>query len=111
MYKGFPLKKNIVISLARTLTNLARTVVSLGRAMTSLARTVASPARTVRKPFPTKSLPLPPGPNSASTRRARSASLMGWVGWGWTGYQKCPSISFILCGYIDKVLPTCLLIR
>ena len=30
---------------------------------------------------------------------------MGWggVGWGWTGYQKCPSIFFILCGYIDHL--------
>ena len=43
--------------------------------------------------------------------RARSASLMGRVGrTGWTGgtdgrtgYQKCPSIFFILCKYIDYV--------
>ena len=35
---------------------------------------------------------------------------MGWDGmdgmdgWdGWMGYQKCPSIFFILCGYIHKV--------
>ena len=25
------------------------------------------------------------------------------VGWGGTGYQKCPLIFFILCKYIDKV--------
>ena len=25
------------------------------------------------------------------------------MGWGWTEYQKCPSIFFILCGYIDHV--------
>ena len=31
---------------------------------------------------------------------------MGWMGWdGWDGteYKKCPSMFFILCGYIDKV--------
>ena len=30
---------------------------------------------------------------------------MGWDGMGWDGMgdQKCPSIFFILCGYIDKV--------
>ena len=30
---------------------------------------------------------------------------MGWMdGWdGWTEYQKCPSIFFILCRYIDHV--------
>ena len=30
---------------------------------------------------------------------------MGWDGWmdGWTEYQKCPLIFFILCGYIDYV--------
>jgi hypothetical protein len=30
---------------------------------------------------------------------------MGWDGMGWdgTGYQKCPSIFFILSGYIGKV--------
>ena len=103
MISGFPFKKHTVASLARAVISLARTVAGRVRAVTSLARTVP-------KPFPTKSLPLPPGPSSASTRRARSASLMGWVGWGWTGYQKC-SIFFILCGYIDKVLPTCLLIK
>ena len=27
----------------------------------------------------------------------------GWDGWDGMGYQKCPSIFFILCGYIDKV--------
>ena len=27
----------------------------------------------------------------------------GWMGWDGTGYQKCPSIFFILCGYIDHV--------
>ena len=28
----------------------------------------------------------------------------GWVGlMGWKEYQKCPSIFFILCGYIDHV--------
>ena len=43
--------------------------------------------------------------------RAKRASLRmdGWDGWdgmdGWDGteYQKCPSMFFILCGYIDKV--------
>ena len=25
------------------------------------------------------------------------------MGWGGTGYQKCPLIFFILCKYIDKV--------
>ena len=29
--------------------------------------------------------------------------VYGWMGWDGTGYQKCPSIFFILCGYIDKV--------
>ena len=28
---------------------------------------------------------------------------MGWDGMDGMGYQKCPSIFFILCGYIDKV--------
>ena len=29
---------------------------------------------------------------------------MGWMdGWDGTEYQKCPSIFFILCGYIDKL--------
>ena len=30
---------------------------------------------------------------------------MGWdgMGWGETGYQKCPSMCFILCRYIDKI--------
>ena len=31
--------------------------------------------------------------------------VYGWDGWmdGWTGYQKCSSILFILCRYIDHV--------
>ena len=38
------------------------------------------------------------------SHEARSAEFTGWVGWmGWTEYQKCPSIFFSLCGYIDHV--------
>ena len=30
--------------------------------------------------------------------------LFDGVGWdGWAGRQKCPSIFFILCGYIDQI--------
>ena len=32
--------------------------------------------------------------------------IYGWMdGWmdGWMGYQKCPSIFFILCAYIDHI--------
>ena len=43
------------------------------------------------------------GPAPQALRRARSASLMGWGGMGSDGNQKCPSIFFILCGYIDDV--------
>ena len=51
----------------------------------------------------TKPLHLPPGSSAGFTPRARSASLMGWVGWDGTGYQKCPSNFFILCEYIGNV--------
>ena len=35
----------------------------------------------------------------------QETSLKGFLfsGWGWTEYQKCPSIFFILCGYIGHV--------
>ena len=37
-------------------------------------------------------------------KRGRRPSLrMDGMGWDGTGYQKCPSIFFILCGYIDYV--------
>ena len=36
-----------------------------------------------------------------TTRRKAPSLRMGWM--GWMGYQKCPSIFFILCGYIHKV--------
>ena len=68
--------------------------------MASLARTVPSLARTVLKP----SVLQPRG-----TRRQRQLVLtdgMGWDGWDGMdgmGYQKCPSIFFKLCEYIDKV--------
>ena len=41
------------------------------------------------------------GPKEDLHSERASASLMGWV--GWTEYQKCPSIFFILCKYIGKV--------
>ena len=41
----------------------------------SLADTAASHARTLPMPFPSKSLPLPPEPSSAFTRRERGAGL------------------------------------
>ena len=44
----------------------------------------------------TKYLQLPPGSSAGFTPRAQSAV-------GWTGYQKCPSIFFILCGYMKHV--------
>ena len=34
---------------------------------------------------------------------ARQRRASGWVGVGWTGYQKCPSIFLILCSYMDHV--------
>ena len=37
---------------------------------------------------------------------ARRAEFDGMDGWDGTGYQKCPLIFFILCGYIDKVYNT-----
>ena len=62
--------------------SLAHTVASLARTVASLARTVASLARTVAAEVSTKPLHLPPGSSAGFTRRAQSASLMGWVG-GW----------------------------
>ena len=29
------------------------------------------------------------------------------IGWDQTGYQKCPSIFCILCGYIDHIVKSC----
>ena len=54
----------------------------------------------------TKPSHLPPGSSAGFTPRARSASLMGGVGWvgsGGTEDQKCPSNFFILCEYIGNV--------
>ena len=51
----------------------------------------------------TKPLHFPPGSSAGFTPRARSASLMGWDGMGWTEYQKCPSNFVILCEYIVNV--------
>ena len=77
--------------------------------MASLARTVASLARTVPKPFPTARtlpkppLPLPPGSIRGFKQRAAKRRVWwdGVDGMGWTGYQKCPLIFFILCEYIQ----------
>ena len=81
--------------------SLVRTVESLSHNVASIARTVASLVRTVPEPFLTQFLTTPSGVLARFTQRARSASLMGWD--GWMGYQKCPSIFFILFGYIGKV--------
>ena len=47
------------------------------------------------------------GPAQDLHNDARSAEFDGtdgWDGWdGWDGDQKCPSIFFIICGYIDYV--------
>ena len=46
------------------------------------------------------------GPALQTLRRARSASLvdgMDGMGWDGMGYQKCPSIFFILCVYIYPI--------
>ena len=46
---------------------------------------------------------VPPGPSDYIYNEARRAEFTdGWMD-GWMGYQKCPSIFFILCRYIDKV--------
>ena len=45
---------------------------------------------------------VPEGPCANPYSEARSAEGDG-VGSGWTEYQKCPLIFFILCRYIDKV--------
>ena len=67
-------------------------------------RTLASLARTVPKPFPTKSVHTPFGVQKIYTARGEAPSLrVGWWVCGLTGYQKCPSIFFILCEYIGKV--------
>ena len=51
---------------------------------------------------PALCLKWPGGPNRA---RQREFDGVGWGGMGWDGteYQKCPSIFFILRGYIDHV--------
>lgn len=49
----------------------------------------------------TKPLQLPPGSTPGFTRRALSASWMGWVD-GWTKEQMGPLI-FLLFGYIEHV--------
>ena len=52
----------------------------------------------------TKPLHLPPGSSAGFTPRARSASLMGWMGlMDGTEDQKCPSNYFILCEYIGNL--------
>ena len=51
----------------------------------------------------TKPLHLPPGSSAGFTPRARSASLMGGMGWDGTEDQKCPSNFFILCEYIGNL--------
>ena len=66
--------------------------------------------------FSSKHLQCPFGVQSRSTSEARRAEFTdGWMGWdgmdemgwdgmdGWTEYQKCHLIFFILCGCIDKV--------
>ena len=56
--------------------------------------------------FPEQFLTAPSGVQlsiyTASAKREFDGT--GWTGWtGRTEYQKCPSIFFILCGYIGKV--------
>ena len=43
------------------------------------------------------------GPVLTLQNEALCAEFPDGMGWGWTGYQKCPSIFFILCGYTDHV--------
>ena len=44
---------------------------------------------------------VPEGPSANPYDEARSAEFSGWD--GWMGYQKCPSIFFILCVYIYPI--------
>ena len=46
-----------------------------------------------------------PSGSSEALHRGREAAEFtgGWMGWDGMGYQKCPSIFFILCVYVDHV--------
>jgi len=44
-----------------------------------------------------------PSGSSANPYDERRRREFDGMGWGWTEYQKCPLIFFILCRYIDKV--------
>ena len=46
---------------------------------------------------------VPPGSSDYIYTTRPKAEFDGTDGTGWTGYQKCPLIFFIFCGYIDKV--------
>ena len=47
---------------------------------------------------------VPPGPSDyIYTTRPEGPSLLDGMGWDGMGYQKCPSIFFILCVYIDHI--------
>ena len=71
---------------------------------------MGSQFKLLRQKFRPSPYTLPSGSSAIYTRGAERRVYgwggMGWdgMGWmGWTGYQKCPSIFFILCGYIDHV--------